>query len=86
MFTYMVNLVLNCMSSCCQRLCDRVYIVPSLPKQPFHLVAEPGGFCGTRALGDDRRKGEESHQRGSPLEITSDQLVKGSYGDIVAAS
>ncbi len=40
MFTYMVNYVLNSMSSCCQRLYDRVYIAPSLGKQPFHLVAE----------------------------------------------
>jgi len=39
---------------------------------------------------NDRRKGEESHRRVETLmralEITSDQLVKGSYGDIVAAS
>ena len=66
--------------------------ISSLPllKQSLHLVAEQSGFCGARALGDDRRKGEESHRRVETLmralEITSDQLlVKGSYGDIVAA-
>ena len=90
MFTYMVNPVLNCMSSYCQRLYDRVYTSLPLLEQPFHLVAKQGGFRSTRALGDDLRKGEESRRRVDilmrALEITSDQIVKGSYGDIIAAS
>ena len=68
MFTYMVNLVLNSMSSCCQCLCDRVYIALPLLKQPFYLVAEQSGFCGARALGNDQRKGHRgvAPARGDP--------------------
>ena len=87
----MVNLVLNCMSSCCQRLYERYISSPPLFKQPFHLdeVKGLGQLVELEAVTEEKGV-EESHRRVEALmralEITSDQLVKGSYGDIVAAS
>ena len=55
MFTYMVNLVLNCMSSYYQRPYNRTYIVPF----PTQIILPPHrrGFRSALALGGDRRKG-----------------------------
>ena len=65
-----------------------VYIVPS---STFYLddVKGLGQFVELEAVTEEKGI-EESHRRVEALmralEITSDQLVKGSYGDIVAAS